>query len=283
VFIHAERDMPGGIEWVAGLRHDRYRIDRHRTESQTSPKLAVAWSPDPHVSLRLAWGAGFRIPSFAERYTDNQEFFPIVRNLDLLPERSRSMEGGVRLRNAWARLDASVFSTTYDDLVEPRLVPSLQAFQFVNVSRANILGTEITSEVRGAASLLPSNAAMPWQLEAGYTWLHTEDAASGEPLPFRARHLLHVSGTLHPLRRLTVGAAYRYVSRPDRVDTDFARFVTDADLMVATHLLDVSVGWSGRTWRITLNTDNALAYAYVERPAYFGVPRHWSLRLDWTF
>ncbi len=273
VFVHAERELPGGLEWVAGLRHDRYRIDRNRTEAQTSPKLAVAWTPDPRLSFRLAWGAGFRIPSFAERYTDNQEFFPIVRNLDLLPERSRSTEAGVRLRNALARLDASVFSTTYDDLVEPRLVPALQAFQFINVSRAEIFGTEITLEVRDQA----------WQAEAGYTWLDTEDAVSGEPLPFRARHLLHASGTLQPLRRLSLGVAYRYVSRPDRVDTDFARFVTDADLMVATHLLDVNVGWSGRAWRITLNTDNALAYAYVERPAYFGVPRHWSLRLDWTF
>lgn len=278
-FLHVERALGPAVEVVAGLRRDVYRIDAERSEQQTSPKLAVAFTPDDGVSIRLAWGAGFRVPSFAERYTDNQEFFPIVRNLELLPERSRSIELGTRLQQQWpsfgARFDASVFRTRYDDLIEPRLVPALQAFQFINVARAEILGAEATLETEDRSGL--------WTARAGYTWLKTDDTATGQALPFRARHLLTGHVAVRPMARFRLAAEYTYVSRPERVDTDFARFVTDADVIVATHMLDVSASVSGAAWRLTLNTDNALAYSYVERPAYFGVPRHWSLRLDWTF
>lgn len=277
MFVHAERTLGPRLEVVAGLRHDVYRIGVGELQQQTSPKVAAAYSLGPAASLRVAWGAGFRVPSFAERYTDNRDFFPIVRNLALKPERSRSLETGARFRvrvpSGRARADIAVFRTTYDDLVEPRLIPALQAFQFVNIAKAEVSGAEATLEW--------ATSDQRTSIEAGYTFLETNDTETSTELPFRASHLLTTSGQWHVARGWSVGADYRYVSRPGRVDTDFARFVTDADLMTATHLVDIRIGYERGPWRVGVNTDNALAYRYVERPAYFGVPRHYTLRIEW--
>jgi len=277
LFVHAERAIGPRLEIVTGLRHDVYRIGVGEREQQTSPKVAAAYTLGPAASLRVAWGAGFRVPSFAERYTDNRDFFPIVRNLALKPERSRSLEAGARLRlrvpAGRARADLAVFRTTYDDLVEPRLIPALQAFQFVNIAKAEVSGAEATLEWATLDQLS--------SVQIGYTFLDTNDTETSTELPFRARHLLTTSGQRQLGRHWSLGADYRYVSRPGRVDTDFARFVTDADLMTATHLVDIRIGYERGPWRIGVNTDNALAYRYVERPAYFGVPRHYTLRVEW--
>ena len=101
----------------------------------------------------------------------------------------------------------------------------------------------------------------------------------GQPLVFRSDHLLKIGGEAR-IRFLTLGADFRYASKPQRVDSDFALFIRDAQLMVPTRVLDVRVGGSWRAFTATLHVKNALDYYYVERPALLAPQRHFILQLN---
>ena len=72
---------------------------------------------------------------------------------------------------------------------------------------------------------------------------------------------------------------YRGASTPGRVDTDFARFVPDADLMVPMHVVDARIAYTYQFVTVDLTVSNAFDYYYVERPAYLAPPRQIIVRL----
>lgn len=279
VFLHLEEAPTDRLSLVGGLRLDTYRLDATRSETRLSPKLSASYDLLPGVTARAAFGDGFRVPSFAERFTDNREFFPIVRNLDLRPEKSRSVEAGLRIRRSLdgaggVRVDLAGFHTLYEDLIEPKLVTDVQAFQFVNLTRARITGLESTIEVD-----VPRLSAT---VSAGYTLLDTEDRTTGLALSSRSRHQAVVSADTRRFGGFEFGVDWRYISRPERIDTDFTLFVPDADLLVATKILDARAAWSNELIRASLIVDNVLHYHAIDRPALLGPPRHATLQIEVT-
>lgn len=280
LFAQWEAPLSAHLRLVAGLRYDGYRIDAAETVSRLSPKLSLAVLLGPRATLRLAFGQGFRVPSLAERFTDNQDFFPIVRNLGLRPEESTGVEVGLRgvvplASGVGLHYDLALFHNTFDNLIEPRFVPAEQAFQFINLPDARIRGVEATLDLSLGGGVTHARA--------GYTFLDTDDRSTGEPLSFRPRHLF-VAGLDAALPGpFEAGFDYRFATRPERLDTDFVRFVPDADLLVDTRVLD---GWAGARWgrwRVALLVRNALDYYYLERPAFLAPPRHAILQVQATF
>lgn len=270
----------GNLDVVAGLRYDIYRIDTEETVTKLSPKLSLRYPLSPTVSLRAAYGEGFRVPSLAERFVDNSDFFPLVQNIGLQPETSRSFEAGIRTTYPLSDLgmiswDVAAFWNDYWDLIEPKFVAEFSAFQFVNLFRARIRGFEATTTL----SLFDAFVRM----QAGYTFMDTEDLDAGGALPSRPPHLFKGTLDIGPWKHVYAGFDLRLASEPDRVDTDFARFVPDATLLVPTEVLDVRVGTQFRTVRLTLTLKNALNYSYLERPAFLAPPRHLLAQLQWTF
>jgi iron complex outermembrane receptor protein len=271
------------LHLTGGLRFDTYRIDANDTVRKLSPKLSATWALNPLLSVRAAFGQGFRVPSFAERFTDNQDFFPIVRNLSLRPEESTSYEVGLRGGVPWRdrhrlRLDAALFWNTFTGLIEPRFVAALQSFQFVNLTEARIRGAETSLEATLAGNRV--------QARLGYTWLDADDrtdASQVQPLVYRPQHLLLTALDGRLYGPLSLGFDYRFASLPERVDSDFSRFVRDADLLVATRVLDVRLSVQGQRHRVALLLKNALDYYYLERPAYLAPPRHLIVQLQTTF
>ncbi len=279
LYAQWEQPLTPRLHVVAGLRFDGYRIDIRETVTKLSPKLSAAYALHPRLALRAAFGQGFRVPSLAERFTDNQDFFPIVRNLGLLPEESTSIEIGMRglfplTPGTGAGLDLALFSNTFDNLIEPRFVPTAQAFQFVNLPDARIRGLEATLDL--------SLSGGRTHLRAGYTLLDAEDRATGEPLSFRPRHLFLGSLDAAVFGPFEAGFDIRYAARPERLDTDFARFVPDADLLVDTRVLDLRAAAQWSRVRIAFLVKNALEYYYLERPAYLAPPRHFLLQVQAT-
>lgn len=278
VFIHAEQQIAEDWQVVGGLRLDHYQIDASDTEARLSPKISVAWTGLPNNTFRIAVGDGFRVPSFAERFTENREYLPIIRNLDLRPEISRSFEIGWRgvTRRAvpgafsW---DLSLFHNRYQRFIEPRLIPSEQAFQFINLDRARIQGSELM--------LAWQSPAASWNASVGHTWLQSEEGSSGNTLPFRPAHQIVASLETSMLPLIRLGADYRFLTKPDRVETDFARFVTDADMMVDTKVLDLRASVETGPMQLRLLVQNALEYHFVDRPAILGEPRRFTLQLIW--
>ncbi len=277
VFAQWEHAATDHLRLVAGLRFDGYRIDAAETVTRLSPKLSAAWTLGRRLTVRAAFGQGFRVPSLAERFTDNRDFVPIVRNLTLHPETSTSVETGLRAlfplaSTTGAQLDLALFWNAYENLIEPKFIADRRAFQFVNLTRARIRGLE--------ASVDAGLADERVRVRLGYTFLDAEDLTEHLPLPFRPRHLFLASFDARVAGPVEAGLDFRFASRPERVDSDFTRFVPDADRLVDTRVLDLRLGVRRGGLHAALLIKNALEYYYLERPAYLAPPRHFILRLQ---
>ena len=279
-FMQWEQPLGPAFNAVAGLRYDAYWLDQGNREDAFSPKLNLGWSPTEDLHARASMGYGFRVPSLAERFVNNSDFFPVVLNLDLRPELSTGYEVGIRTATQWIpalflSADVSGFLTHYRRLVEPIFFPELQAFQFVNLTSARVRGFEVELE----ASAAPG----PWSLRIGYQFLDADDQRLHQPLAFRSRHLATVAISADIWRGIHSGLDARFTSAFERVDSDFARFVPDADVVTPIRVLDARLGVRRPRFGATLIVRNVLDYYYVERPAILAPPRslvvQFSLRL----
>jgi iron complex outermembrane receptor protein len=278
VFVQWEETISDRLDIAAGARFDAYRIREGLVEKKLSPKLSASYVLTEGFVARAAYGEGFRVPSVAERFVSNSDYLPIVTNVDVRPEISRGYEVGLRASSfliGWAiSLDGALFWNDYRRLVEPTFIVQERAFQFVNLTRARVRGAEV--------GLNASAPRLPIRFTTGYTYLDARDLSADEPLVFRSKHLLKASGTLG-LRMLHLGADLRLASRPERVDSDFALFVKDADRMVSTRVVDFRIGSEWRGVRATLHVKNAFDYYYLERPALLAPQRHFMLQVSTRF
>lgn len=273
-FLQWEEEVGDRVRLAAGLRYDRYSIDAVKTSERVSPKLSATFRAAGTTTLRASFGYGFRVPSLAERFTDNRDFFPIVRNPGIRPERSVGYEVGARVHlPAFGRgeiqLDGALFWNDYWDLIEPRLKPEIQAFQFDNLTRARIRGVELSADLR-----LDDHV-----FRIGYAFLDADDLDQDLPLAFRAAHQLTASADVAVYGPFEAGVDVRLVSTPERVDSDFALFVKDADRLVPVRVVDARLAFHRSGYRIAFLVQNALEYYHLERPAYLGPPRRFTIQL----
>lgn len=262
-----------------GLRVDAYRLSREATERQISPKLSVGFDASERLHLRASAGSGFRVPGVTERYVDDAQFLPLLPNPDLRPETSVGAEAGLRtgttIGGVRVDVDAAAFQTDYRRLVEPRFVTvgARSGFRFVNLTRARIRGIEAGLTLAARPLGRAATAAL------AYTLLDARDRTTGRALVYRSRHLVQARADLALTRTVSVGADARFASRPDVVDSDFARFVPDADVFDDVRVLDVRAEWTSPWGRLGLVGRNVLDHYHVERPAFLAPVR--SLALQW--
>lgn len=279
VFVQAEQRLFQRVDAVVGLRFDSYKIDAGDVERKLSPKLNLSLPLVSSTVLRAAYGQGFRVPSVAERFVNDQSFLPLIPNLDLRPEESASIEVGTRSQTSFSRviaqLDLALFWTHYDGLIEPKFIPEKEAFQFVNLTEARIRGLEAVIDA--------ATRNNRWRASIGYTFLDARDLTEDTPLVFRSRHQLKTSLVAPIWGPLSLGLDYRYATKPERVDSDFSRFVRDAESIVPINVLDARIRaeWNQLSFALLLN--NALEYYYVERPAILAPTRHILLQVQASF
>ena len=279
-FVQVEQTLFDRLDLIAGLRYDTYEIDTTDVERKLSPKVNASLRLFDGLTVRAAYGEGFRVPSLGERFVNNAAFLPIIPNLDLRPETSTSYELGLRgllplTERILAQADVAVFWNDYEGLVEPKFIPDEQSFQFVNLIEARIRGFE--------GSFSTATTDDRWLLSLGYTFLDADDLIEETPLVFRSRHLFKAGVTVPIYGPVSVGVDYRYASEPERVDSDFSRFVRDAELINARKVFDARLAARWQHLRIAFLIENAGEYYYVERPAILAPPRHFTLQLQATF
>jgi outer membrane receptor for ferrienterochelin and colicins len=268
----------------AGLRYDVYQIDTQDMATKLSPKLNVSYNVLPYLTVRAAYGQGFRVPAISERFVNSSDYLPLEPNLNLRPEESTGTEFGLRfqfIRNNSIRLDADFvgFNNEYKNLIEPRFVPQLVAFQFINLNAASVRGFETTFDLRTASDRLSSTL--------GYTYLDHKDSATDGPLAYRSDHQMVFSLYLRIWKGLSLGTDFQYLSKPEKVDTDFSRFVSDASVSEPKQILDLRAQYdlssvffgrnSTKSASGSVIVRNALNHFYVERPAILGKPRTYEL------
>ncbi|MCS7083039.1 MAG: TonB-dependent receptor [Bacteroidetes bacterium] len=259
-----------------GIRLDWYPTGE-LTYTRLSPKASLVWTASTALALRASYGHGFRVPSIAERYVKDEGFLPLAPNPRLRPERSLSWELGARWTPApWLQADLAGFWNVYRDLIEARFQRGLAglrggAFQFQNVTQARIRGLEAELEASPRTWL---------RTRLGYTYMDPVDRSGPieQALAFRSRHLL--LWTLEAESKpWSLGMDFRYQSKMERVDAEFARFVEDVQVIVPIRVLDLRLGYGRGPWTMNLIVRNALEYYYVERPALLAPPRNYVVQV----
>ncbi len=267
-----------------GARVDFLAVDGGSLTAVVSPRVAATLN-EGAGAWRASVGRGFRSPTMAEQFVHTTALgFDVVPNPTLRPETGWSFEIGHTsapiLR--FMRLDAAVFWTEARDLIEPRLLRfpadttlALDSvkIQLQNVVRARIAGID--------ASVIA--APIPDRLIAtlGYTYLDTRRRLAGDttegPLAFRPRHLLTL-GADYSIGAASVGADFRYASRPERVELE--GFVDSR--RVPVKVLDLRAAWRRGPVELRVLAANVLNYIYNLVPETLAPVRTVTLTAVWS-
>jgi len=265
----------GALRVSGGARLDFLAVDGGSLTAVVSPRIAATLNG----MWRASVGRGFRSPTMAERFVHTVALgFDVVPNPTLRPETAWSFEIGHTSAPLLRvlRFDAALFWTEARDLIEPQVLlipPDTVKIQLQNVVRARIAGID--------ASVIA--APIPDRLTAtlGYTYLDTRRRLAGDstegPLAFRPRHLLTL-GADYALGAASVGADFRFASRPERIELE--GFVDPR--RVPAKVLDLRAGWRRGPVELRVLATNVLNYIYNLVPETLAPVRTVTLTAVWS-
>jgi outer membrane cobalamin receptor len=126
-----------------GMRYDK----NDNFDSQISPRVGVSYEIIEGLSIRGAYGQGYRAPSLEELFWRGYFY---TGNPDLKPEKVATYEAGVAyyFRDYLSKIGVSYFRSDYSDLVIN--VPSSLGYVLTpdNVEKALISGVEFEAELK---------------------------------------------------------------------------------------------------------------------------------------
>ncbi len=286
-FAQGEFVLPANVILTAGLRLDHEETHGLPSQLELSPKLGASWAATPTLHLRASVGRGFRAATIAERYANIRYGpFEVKPNPDIRPEYSWSAEIGARFTpKDWVvpiEFDWALFDNELYDLIEPTFDlsdPSIPIY-FRNVTRARILGTELTVRAMLAKGL---------GIESGITAMLPQDLILDETLKYRNNILWYTRGTWSVALgtwNVELQAEYRFQNRVENIDDRLALFIPDADQRVPSHVVDARVFLDlqplmGHPLRVGILAQNLLDYYYAEMIANLSPTRSVMLQVEW--
>jgi len=186
----------GPISIIPGLRFDSYKLSASQTgytgtavslsDQAATPRLGAIWRADEAFAPYVNWARGFRAPTpdqVNSSFANPAQFYSSIGNPDLKAERANSVELGLRgrVRGAWGELRYQVlhYDNRYDDFISQQVVSGTGAptdplvFQYINLSKARILGSEARAEWHRSG----------WVLNGGVAISHGRSEADGVKTP----------------------------------------------------------------------------------------------------
>ena len=182
LFIQDEIKLSPKWILLGGLRLDQHSI----YGQQVSPKVSLMFKPEMISRIRLAYGEGFRAPSFKELFFDYSNIsigYHIVGNLDLKPETSQNVSLDIERWNTGkyhARIN--FFWNEISGLIDYKylgLIDGQSTYQNVNLSSVRTRGIELDYTY-----FILKN----FQTWIGFSHLDTWDKENERLLPLKARY-----------------------------------------------------------------------------------------------
>ncbi|RTR02378.1 TonB-dependent receptor domain-containing protein [Halomonas nitroreducens] len=213
----------------AGLRHD----DNEAFGEELTGSLALGYDLDDHHTLRASYGTAFRAPTFNELY------WPGFGNPDLDPERSETVELGLRGQFGKGFWDLAVYRTEVEELIANTLVDG--RFAPFNVDQARIRGVELAT---GAEVL-------DWTLRAALTYVDPEDRETGNRLVRRASRSLRLDAD-RELGDWTLGGSF--IAQGHRYND-----TANDERLPGFGIVNLRAGWQfAPLWSTRLTLENVL-------------------------
>jgi vitamin B12 transporter len=234
----------------AGLRYD----DHETFGSETTYRIGAVYDISPiAMKIKCSYGKGFRAPTLNELYY--QDPWGSEGNPDLKPEKSQSWEIGVDKEIMKQRVSMSViyFNQEYKDLIQwEEIAPWIYSPQ--NVAKAQIKGIETNVKIRLKDYI---------NIQAGYTYLDTEDESAGQELPLRPKNKVNLSAVFS-IGKASVVANYTFVG--ERFDSALERDLSSYSLVALSGNYNVT-----NNFMIFGRIDNLFDEDYEETGGY-GTP-----------
>ena len=109
------------------------------------PGIDISYNVSDVVKLYSSYNTSLRMPTFTDLYYDGPSN---VGNPDLKPEKSATLEGGLKLRSKLVRGHAVVFYRHGKDIIDwVKEDPTAEIWQPQNLTEINNLGTEIQAQM----------------------------------------------------------------------------------------------------------------------------------------
>lgn len=180
LFVQDEIELGKTLAATLGVRADRHEL----FGNESSPRAYLVWAPGDALVIKGGVGTAFKAPSLKQispNYVGAEGPHTFYGNADVRPETGRSAELGADwTHGAWS-LRATAFRSDIDDLITTKLlrrVGSRMYFQYANVNRARVQGSELGFTWEPSAH---------WRWNNDVTLLHTRDRSTGAALPDRPR------------------------------------------------------------------------------------------------
>jgi hemoglobin/transferrin/lactoferrin receptor protein len=198
LFVQDEIELvEGRLLIVPGLRFDHFdsRADDPEIAAQTfdrlSPKLGATYQLTSAVTASASYGHGFRAPLFQELFPTGVHFaFPagpyfflalFEPNTELLPERSRNWDAGLRVAAGSVRARVAYWESRVEDFIDLLPVQTLPPTRGVIIQRWQSLNRQ-DALLRGGEASVDWQPHTDWLVRAGYSVARGTDRASGEAL-----------------------------------------------------------------------------------------------------
>tara|TARA_R110002110_G_scaffold96839_2_gene249076 strand:- start:5562 stop:7607 length:2046 start_codon:yes stop_codon:yes gene_type:complete len=304
LFLQGEVPLPAGFSLIPGLRHDAFDYSAEadfpaRSDSELTPRLALAWQPRDSLYLWLEYAEAFRAPSLGELFSDGVHFVvplapgqvvvnEFLATPDLRAEHSEQLQLGARWRREQLfdrdlalTLEASAWRSEVDDFVDqvvifiagaPRFYPTTRTLVFPGVTSnrnvdARMQGAEVSMTLRHALGYL----------NAGLTLIDGE-RANGEDLASVQPNRATLGGGIHLLDgQLTLGANLLFSAA--RRDVPEGALATSGYGKTDVFLRYRPTRGVLAPWELSLAVDNLFDNSYRVHPNAIEQPGR-SLRLS---
>lgn len=274
-------------------------------------RLGASYEYMPFSSIRASWGQGYRFPTITERFiTTTFGSFQIGANPDLIPESGWTAEFGVKqgfkIAGFKGFLDASVFTSQYEDMMEFTFGLSSDGFTFTsqNVGDTKINGFEIS--LFGTANI----GYVEISGFGGYTYINPtytnfennealQFSLSGDVnvLKYRSKHNAKMD-IQASYKNFALGFAVNRTSHVVNIDAvlegrDFEPFVDMPDILGVKAYraennngytrFDTRFSYTYKSAKLSFLINNLTNIEYTVRPAQLEAPISYALRFDYVF
>ena len=293
----------GKLNFNAGLRYELFDLnapdslnssDVSNQEDRIIGRFGSSVTIAPTTVLRASWGQGFRFPAIAERYISTNIGATIISpNPDLKAETGHTFEVG--LKQIWqlgklrGLLDAAVFHSRYDNMIEFVFTGFINGFQSQNIGNTEINGLDITLAFENNAKKGVLQGFVAYQhLNPTYRNfsedIRRQSTSLENILKYRSTDVLK-GDIQYQIGKWGIGTNYQYNSGIESIDAVFELLVPGLINYRRApqdfHLWQLRTSYLfNSNLNLTLILDNVLNESYSLRPGVEESPMSLSIRLE---
>lgn len=194
----------GDLMLSGSIRYDKYKD----VDSNISPQIGFSYIFNNIIKVKGSYSESFKSPLPVHQINPWG-----ASNFDLKPEKGKSYESGIEIFTKRMRGGVTYFNTEYSNLIDWVTIDfTTWTGQYQNINRADIKGVEIY------LSYSPLNRL---NFNLAYTFLSTENMATGEALPRRPKNSTALS-LIYSGKSFSISGQMRYVG--SRTDFDYSSY-----------------------------------------------------------